>query len=97
MRQNRSESFLAHDIDDPLALNFFGPQTEHSRAGFAHEQVAQIGATSGQQERRIGEDSCHIGRVLRGEEAGYETDIHYAGVGPRRVHVRYTPDKDGSG
>jgi PAS domain S-box-containing protein len=39
----------------------------------------------------------HVGKVLQGEEVEYETDIHYAGVGPRRVRVKYTPDRDGSG
>jgi hypothetical protein len=63
MREDRSKSLLAYDVDDPLPLDVFWPQTEHSCAGFAHEEVAQIGAASGQREWRIGKDSCDIGLV----------------------------------
>ena len=41
--------------------------------------------------------SPYVERALRGEPVEYETDMHYAGVGPRRVLVKYTPDRDRSG
>ncbi len=39
----------------------------------------------------------YVERVLRGETVEYESDLQYAGVGPRRVLVKYTPDRDRSG
>ncbi len=41
--------------------------------------------------------SPYVQRALRGEPVECETDIHYAGAGPRRVLVKYTPDRDRSG
>lgn len=41
--------------------------------------------------------SPYVERALRGEPVEYETDVHYAGAGPRRVLVNYTPDRDRSG
>jgi PAS domain S-box-containing protein len=39
----------------------------------------------------------YVQQVLGGEPVEYESDIGYAGVGPRRVLVKYTPDRDRSG
>jgi PAS domain S-box-containing protein len=39
----------------------------------------------------------HVQRVLGGDSVEYETNINYAGVGLRRVLVRYTPDRDRAG
>ncbi len=39
----------------------------------------------------------YVERVLRGEDVEYERNIHYAGVGWRRMLVRYMPDRDSSG
>jgi PAS domain S-box-containing protein len=36
----------------------------------------------------------HIETVLSGQRVEYETNVHYKGVGPRLVHVIYTPEKD---
>jgi PAS domain S-box-containing protein len=41
--------------------------------------------------------SPYVEKVLRGEPVEYETDIHYSGVGPRRVLAKYTPDRDSAG
>lgn len=41
--------------------------------------------------------SPYVEKVLRGEVVEFETDIPYAGVGPRRMLVKYTPDRDRSG
>jgi PAS domain S-box-containing protein len=39
----------------------------------------------------------HVERVLRGEAVEYESDVNFAGVGPRQLLVKYTPDRDRSG
>jgi PAS domain S-box-containing protein len=39
----------------------------------------------------------HVERVLRGEAVEYENDVDFAGVGPRQLLVKYTPDRDRSG
>jgi PAS domain S-box-containing protein len=39
----------------------------------------------------------HVQQVLRGEPVEYESDVNFAGLGPRRLLVRYTPDRDRSG
>jgi PAS domain S-box-containing protein len=39
----------------------------------------------------------HIKAVLTGQRVEYETDVHFKDVGPRLLHVIYTPDKDRSG
>src|SRR5215471_13563758 len=36
----------------------------------------------------------HIKTVLSGHRVEYETNVHFSGVGPRLLHVIYTPDKD---
>lgn len=36
----------------------------------------------------------HIKTVLSGHRVEYETNVHFRGVGPRLLHVIYTPDKD---
>ena len=36
----------------------------------------------------------HIETVLRGQRVEFETEIHYANVGPRQVHVIYVPERD---
>jgi two-component sensor histidine kinase len=36
----------------------------------------------------------HVEAVLSGTRVEYETLVHYEGVGPRLLHVIYTPDKD---
>jgi PAS domain S-box-containing protein len=39
----------------------------------------------------------HVKAVLAGQRVEYETDVHFKDVGPRLLHVIYTPDKDRSG
>ena len=39
----------------------------------------------------------HVERVLNGERVEYESDVHFAGVGTRLLHVTYVPDRDGDG
>jgi len=39
----------------------------------------------------------HIEQVLRGEQAEYEHEVEYQGVGRRFLHGVYTPDKDENG
>jgi PAS domain S-box-containing protein len=39
----------------------------------------------------------HIKAVLTGQRVEYETDVHFKDVGPRLLHVIYTPDMDRSG
>jgi PAS domain S-box-containing protein len=39
----------------------------------------------------------HIERVLAGAEVEYESDVMFADVGPRTLHVTYKPDLDASG
>jgi PAS domain S-box-containing protein len=39
----------------------------------------------------------HVNAVLAGQRVEYETELHYKDIGPRFVHVTYTPDDDGSG
>ena len=39
----------------------------------------------------------HIRSVLNGEMVEYETEIEFRGVGPRYLHVIYTPEKDEQG
>jgi PAS domain S-box-containing protein len=41
--------------------------------------------------------SPHMEQVLRGEPVEYESDIHYSGIGPRRVFAKYMPDRDNAG
>src|SRR5262249_28942769 len=36
----------------------------------------------------------HVNAVLAGQRVEYEAEVHYKDVGPRFVHVTYTPDKD---
>lgn len=36
----------------------------------------------------------HIEKVLRGERVEYEAEVHFKGIGPRLLHVIYTPDLD---
>jgi PAS domain S-box-containing protein len=36
----------------------------------------------------------HIKAVLAGQRVEYETEVHFKDVGPRLLHVIYTPDKD---
>jgi hypothetical protein len=62
IRQDRSEPFLTHDVDDQSCIEILTPPTEHSRIGLVHEEP-QIGATPGEQEWRVGEDGRHIGFV----------------------------------
>jgi PAS domain S-box-containing protein len=39
----------------------------------------------------------HVEKVLRGERAEYESEIHFQGVGRRALRVVYTPDKTEQG
>jgi PAS domain S-box-containing protein len=39
----------------------------------------------------------HVKRVLQGERVEYESEIPFAGVGPRLLSVAYTPEKDSQG
>ena len=39
----------------------------------------------------------HIEKVLAGDRVEYETEVNFAGVGPRLLRVIYQPDHDGSG
>jgi PAS domain S-box-containing protein len=39
----------------------------------------------------------HVEQVLQGKPVEYESDVNFASVGPRRLLVRYTPDRDRSG
>ncbi len=39
----------------------------------------------------------HVLEVLRGRRVSYDSEIHYKGVGPRLVHVEYTPERDRRG
>jgi len=39
----------------------------------------------------------HVERVLRGERVEYECTVPFKGVGPRLLHVIYTPDRDAAG
>jgi PAS domain S-box-containing protein len=39
----------------------------------------------------------HIERVLQGHRTEYETEVHFAGVGPRLLRAIYTPDLDERG
>jgi PAS domain S-box-containing protein len=36
----------------------------------------------------------HVEAVLAGHRVEYETEVHFQGVGPRLLHVIYTPEKD---
>jgi PAS domain S-box-containing protein len=36
----------------------------------------------------------HVETVLRGEPVEYEEDVHFEGIGPRRLQVIYVPDRD---
>ena len=36
----------------------------------------------------------HIKTVLSGHRVEYETNVDFSGIGPRLLHVIYTPDKD---
>jgi PAS domain S-box-containing protein len=39
----------------------------------------------------------HIQQVLNGSPVEYETDVQFASIGMRSLHVHYTPDKDEQG
>jgi PAS domain S-box-containing protein len=39
----------------------------------------------------------HVRKVLQGETVEYETNVHYGDVGPRFVHVIYSPERDVAG
>jgi PAS domain S-box-containing protein len=39
----------------------------------------------------------HIETVLRGTPVEYESDVPFKGVGPRSLHVQYTPERDARG
>jgi PAS domain S-box-containing protein len=39
----------------------------------------------------------YVNAVLAGQRVEFEREVHYKGVGPRLVHVIYTPDEDCSG
>lgn len=50
----------------------------------------------------VGEDGFrtvlpHIKKVLAGERAEYESEVHYQGIGKRFLHGVYTPEKDDQG
>jgi PAS domain S-box-containing protein len=39
----------------------------------------------------------HVHKVLQGERVEYESEVQFAGVGSRVLHVTYTPERDGTG
>jgi PAS domain S-box-containing protein len=39
----------------------------------------------------------HVEKVLQGERVEYESEVQFAGVGSRLLHVTYTPERDAAG